>query len=210
MGVVRLPAVRHYWSREPPLHQPSIAQKISRNRFMEITRYLHFVDNSTLPAHGEPGHDRLGKVRPALDRINHQLLVNYQPHKEQAIDEAMIPFQERSSLKQYMLAKPVKRGIKVWCRADSQNGYICQFQIYTGSTGSTEFGLGERVVLDFSKELEGRKYHLYFDNFFTSALLLNTLLIKGLYVCGTARQNYKGFPEPLKMKGKGESSGERN
>jgi len=62
-----------------------------------------------------------------LDLINDQVLENYQPHMEQAIDEAMIPFQGRSSLKLYMPAKPVKRGIKVWCRADSQNGYICQF-----------------------------------------------------------------------------------
>ena len=140
-----------------------------------------------------------------LDLINHQVLENYQPHMEQAIDEAMIPFQGRSSLKQYMPAKPVKRGIKVWCRADSQNGYICQFQIYTGAAGSTEPGLqlGERVVLDLSKELEGKNYHLHFDNFFTTAFLLNTLLIKGLYACGTARQNYKGFPISLKMKGKG-------
>ena len=113
---------------------------------------------------------------------------------EQAIDGAMIPFQGRSSLKQYIPAKPVKRGIKVWCRADSQNGYICQFQIYTGAAGSKEPGLqrGERVVLDLLKELEGKNYHLYFNNFFTTAFLLNTLLIKGLYACGTAHQNHKG------------------
>ena len=40
----------------------------------------------------------------------------------------MIPFQGRSTLKQYMPAKPVKRGIKVWCRADTHNGYMCEFQ----------------------------------------------------------------------------------
>ena len=117
----------------------------------------------------------------------------------------MIPFQGRSSLKQYLPAKPVKRGIKVWCRSDSHNGYMCEFQIYTGrkESGEREINLGGRVVLDLTKTLEGHYYHIYFDNFFTSAMLLSSLLSRGLYACGTARQDYKGFPAALKMKGKG-------
>jgi hypothetical protein len=46
---------------------------------------------------------------------------------------------------------------------------------------------------------------LYFDNFFSSVSLLNILLGKGLYACGTARQSYKEFPVALKMKGKSKS-----
>ena len=41
------------------------------------SHYLHLVDNTTLPSYGEPAHDRLGKVRPVLDLINHQVLENY-------------------------------------------------------------------------------------------------------------------------------------
>ena len=58
-------------------------------------------------------------------------------------------------------------------------------------------------MLDLTRELEGKKYHLYFDNFFSSVSLLTTLLQKGLYACGTARQNYCGFPTVLKLNGKG-------
>ena len=83
----------------------------------------------------------------------------YQPHCENAIDEA---FQGRSALKQYMPAKPIKRGIKVWCRADSYNGYMCEVQVYTGRSGSAEGGLGKRVVLELSRKLEGKKHHLLF------------------------------------------------
>ena len=166
MGIVHLPAMRHYWSCKHLLHQPAIADRISRDRFFDISRFLHFANNTTLPARGEPGHDRLGKVRPILEAIQQQLLANYCPNREQAIDEAMIPFQGRSSLKQYMPAKPIKRGIKVWCRADSHNGYLCEFQVYTGAAGSSEMGVGASVVLDLAKELEGKQYHLYFDNFF--------------------------------------------
>ena len=45
------------------------------------------------------------------------------------VDEAMIPFQGRSSLKQYLPKKPVKHGIKVWCLADSSNGYVQRFDV---------------------------------------------------------------------------------
>ena len=58
------------------------------------------------------------------------------PHKQLSVDEAMIKFKGRSSLKQYMPKKPIKRGIKMWCRADSVNGYLCNFGIYTGKTGA--------------------------------------------------------------------------
>ena len=87
-----------------------------------------------------------------------------------------------------MPAKPIKHGIKVWCRADAHNGYMCEVQVYTGKSDSAESGLGKRVVLDLARRLERKKYHLYFDNFpFVS--LLDTLLGKGVYACGTARQN---------------------
>ena len=122
MGVVRLPGIADYWRGDLPFHQASIADRISRNRFQEISPFLHFSDNATLPQRGEPGHDRLGKVCPIIEAFLTQFLEKYSPHCEQAVDEAMTPFQSRSSLKQYLPAKPVKRGIKVWCRSDSHNG----------------------------------------------------------------------------------------
>ena len=56
-------------------------------------------------------------------------------YTEVAIDEAMIKFEGRSSLKQYMPMKPINREIKMWCRADSINGYLNDFKIYTCKTG---------------------------------------------------------------------------
>lgn len=58
-----------------------------------------------------------------------------QPTQPNSIDEAMIPFKGRTSLKQYIPNKPIKRGIKVWVRADAENGYVCQFEVYVGKKG---------------------------------------------------------------------------
>ena len=108
----------------------------------------------------------------------------------------------RSCLKQYMPMKPIKRGFKVWVRADAVNGYFCTFDVYVGrpSDGrSTEVGLGERVVLQLSEGLQGGNYQLFFDNFFTTCHLLETLQTQHLYACGTTRSNRRGFPDTLKQ-----------
>lgn len=60
-----------------------------------------------------------------------------------------------------------------------------------------EHGLGERVVKTLTAELKGRNHHV-FDNFFTSEKLLEDLLSDGIYACGMARKDRKGFPPTLK------------
>lgn len=103
--------------------------------------------------------------------------------------------------------KPVKQGIKVWCRSDLQNGYICEFQPCTGwKNQGRRKSIWEEGLSSISHKESGW-YHIYFDNFFTSATLLSSLLSRGLYACGTAQQDYKGFPAALQMKGKGKEGG---
>lgn len=165
-------------------------------------RYLDiftFVDNSTLEPRESPSYDRLGKVRPLIDHFTEKFKEVYLPHKEVAIDEAMIKFTGRSSLKQYLPMKPIKRGIKVWVLGDSSNGYFWNFQVYTGKVNTTtEKGLGARVVKDLTSDLKGKYHHAFFDNYFTSVSLLEDLEQDGIYACGTARKDRVGFPEALK------------
>ena len=113
MGIVHLPSLYDYCKNDEVYHYSPIANKISRNRFHELHRYLHFVDNSTLLPPGSPDYDRLGKVRPVADILSERVAAVYEPGRDISIDEAMIPFKGRSSLKQYMPLKPVQRGIKV-------------------------------------------------------------------------------------------------
>ena len=48
IGLNHKPAIRDYWSRDELLHYASIASRISRDRFEEISRYRHFVDKESL------------------------------------------------------------------------------------------------------------------------------------------------------------------
>ena len=165
MGINCQPSTEDYWKKDP-IHY-YIAQKMSRDRFRDISRYLHFVDNSSLSLRGSANYNKLGKVRPLINHFQEKFSSLCNLNCEIAIDEAMIKFQGCSSLKQYMPMKPIKRGIKVWVWADSRNGYFSQFEVCTGKMkGAVEHQLGARVMKDLTKELQGKWHHVYFVNFF--------------------------------------------
>ena len=56
MGLVDRPSLHDYWKRDPLFYCPPIAERMARDRFLEIHRYLHFVDNSTITPPGELSH----------------------------------------------------------------------------------------------------------------------------------------------------------
>ena len=149
------------------------------------------------------------KVDPVISHLKEKFKSVYYPHCEVSIDEAMIPFKGRSSMKQYLPLKPVKRGFKVWAMADAINGYMYDFNVYTGATAGQETALGEKVVLTLSESIMGCHHKLFFDNYFTSVNLF-TLLEKGTYACGTIRTNRKQYPaeisEEVKKCNRGESA----
>ena len=95
-----------------------------------------------------------------------------------------------------MPKKPIRRELKVWMSADSCNGYVSRFQVYVGKVTS-EKGLGERVMKDLNRDLIGKHYHIFCDNFFTSIRLFDELHQEGIYATGTLRADRRGFPEEL-------------
>lgn len=44
---------------------------------------------------GQPGHDKLFKVRPLLDMLVPRFVGEYEMYQECSIDEAMVPFKGR-------------------------------------------------------------------------------------------------------------------
>ncbi len=194
MGINGLPDVCDYWSTNEVLHYFPIASRIPRKRFLQLMSFLHFTNNDDIVPREDPGYDRLAKVRCVITAICESFLSCYKPSKENSIDEAMIKFKGRSSLKQYLPIKPVEHGFKVWVRADSWNGYVLDFEVYTGKEESAEVALGSKFVKKLSRSLVGRRYHLYFESFFSSIPLLDDLLKDNLYACATFRKDRKGIP----------------
>ena len=169
MGIKRLPLYTDYWSSNALLGTPELVAGFPLNRFRHLLTHIHFNNNNNAPPQGSTAYDKLYKLRPILTAIHEKCLKLYDPHRENSIDEAMVGFKGRSTLKQYtcMPIKPTKRGFKVCCRCDATNGYTCSFQVYTGKdVGAVQNDLGSRVVYAVSETILDKDYHLYFDNFF--------------------------------------------
>ena len=199
MGVHRLPHLHDYWSKHPLLGVPGITHSMPRDRFKELLRYFHINDNTQAKPRDHPEYDKLHKIRPLLNKIRSNTQRAYIPHKQLSIDEAMVLFKGRSSIKQFMPLKPIKRGYKIWCLCVSINGLAYDIEVYLGATGSgTEGSLGEKVVMRLIEKVTGQGYEVYMDNFFTSPALSLALREHQIFVIGTARVNRKGFPQSLR------------
>ena len=106
-------------------------------------------------------------------------------------------------MKQYVPKKTVRRGFKVWVRADATSGYVSEFDVYTGKVpGEREYGLGGNVVKRLTRNITGRNYVVYCDNFFTNAPLFRDLLRDKVYACGTYNRTRKCYPTSLKSDAK--------
>ncbi|XP_065060334.1 piggyBac transposable element-derived protein 3-like [Rhopilema esculentum] len=197
MGLCQLSDIRNYWSEA--LGQERISSVFSRNRFTDLFRYLHCNDNTMALSKNDPNHDKLHKVRPVVNLLQQSFKQFWVPHQQNSIDERMIPFTGRSSIKQYMKDKPNEWGFKMWKLVDSVSAYLYAFDIYTGKGAEREVRLGQHVVLKLAKELQlGQPWMLFFDNFFSSVDLIDQLFERGKLATATIRPNRAGLPIEVK------------
>ena len=134
------------------------------------------------------------------------------PMENISVDEQIVPFKGRSSLKQYNLQKPMKWGYKVFCLAGA-SGILYDFEIYTGASSQCsellDIGQSGNVVLRLARIIPDHVNHkIYFDNWFTSSELLLCLEKRQIYSIGTVRanrvpNNKMPFDTEMKKKGRG-------
>lgn len=143
MSFNRVPHMWMYWSKNKSVRNETIATAISRDRFMLLHSKLYF--NHPVKPNGAD------KTYYTSELIN-CLIYTFNRYRteatHQSIDEFMVKFKGRSAMKQYVPIKPVKLGIKGFCRADADTGYVYYFYIYQGQEKEPSEGtLGERVCI---------------------------------------------------------------
>jgi hypothetical protein len=168
---------------------------MSRNTFTKILTNIHLADNKKMPPKTSSKYSKTYKVNEFLDILMENFQENYNLSENINIDESMIKFKGRSSLKQYLPLKPIKHGLKVWTLADSKNGYVYSFHIYKGKDINKTTASSEDIVKDMVSDLEFSYRKVYFDNYFTTPDLLEYLYKKGIYATGTIRTNRKTMPK---------------
>jgi len=121
MGLVHMPRYQMHRSKE--LCFPPVADVMNCNRFTDVTRYLHFSDNTkTVTNRDDPQYDRYYKVRPLLTCLRDACLL-IELEERMSADEQMIPYKGRNSLWQYIPGSQ-KMGIQSHCSLWSKWSYI--------------------------------------------------------------------------------------
>ena len=103
---------------------------MSRNRFLQILRFLYFDDKATRAITLET--DKLAAVSEVSNMINLCFNEVYHPIESLTVDEQLVRFFGRCPFRMYMPAKPAKYNIKFWVLCDSANAYLLKFQVNSG------------------------------------------------------------------------------
>ena len=105
------------------------------------------------------------------------------------VDESMIKYMGKFILfVQYMPAKPIKHGLKVYALCCAFTGYLYGFEIYTGKDNvadGTPRGVISRL-LSCAGVVRASGRILYTDNFYTSAEVMHYIFVTfGMLLVGT-------------------------
>ena len=203
-GLVQKHEIDDYWSTFWLIETPGFTKIVPRNRFERITSFLHYKNNELQIARGYPGHDRLLKIRPLVDRIVPQFSQCFKPGKEISLDEMTVAFKGRNIMKQYNKSKLDKWGYKAFALSDSSTGYVLKWYPNLGKNRNSngEMSVNDDVYIRYSyqvvkqlmSEYTNVGHCLYIDSYYTSVPLAKELNALRTGVCGTIISNRKGMP----------------
>ncbi|CAF3879446.1 unnamed protein product, partial [Rotaria sp. Silwood1] len=121
-GIYSFPEQRYFWSNSTRVE--SISSVMTRDRFLELKKYLHVTDNSIQQNRTDANFDRAHKVRPLLNIIKENFRTI--PKEEKlSVDEQIIPF-----------------------KAGGKSGICYDFIFYTGKGNQQQHGFCTDIVLN--------------------------------------------------------------
>lgn len=114
-GTYKPPATK-LWRESPyGIRFPYLQNAMTSDAYTFMRRFIHFSDSTKRKGKGSIGFDPLYKVRYPLDVMMKGMRSAWNAGKHVTIDESMIRYMGRAvSYVQYIPAKPIKHGIKVF------------------------------------------------------------------------------------------------
>ena len=84
LGLNNCIAPRKLWGNNPVFHNEFVSERMPRDRFLAILRFLHISDNADVSA---ATSDCLYKVRWLMDQVNKQCKANWNLGRTISVDE---------------------------------------------------------------------------------------------------------------------------
>lgn len=192
-SIIKFPNTRSYWNDK--FGYDHIKKTMSQKKFERVRSIIHFADNTKCLPKEHSDYDRLYKIRPLEETLNHQF-GKIPIDQRLSIDEQMCATKMSHYIKQYLPNKPHKWGFKLYLICSLQ-GYAHKFEIYSGGgsknnilPGEPDLGESGNTVVRLARMVPRNVNHIiYFDNFYTSLPLVTYLAKEGIYSLGTVRIN---------------------
>ncbi|XP_013780170.1 piggyBac transposable element-derived protein 4-like [Limulus polyphemus] len=89
-GIFQKPEVELYWSTKQLLETPCIRQIMTEMHFTLLSKYLHFVDNSSLPETTSASEKSFWKIKNFFDALIERFSTVYVPEQHVATDESLM------------------------------------------------------------------------------------------------------------------------
>ena len=144
-----------------------------------------------------------------MDHINLKCTEYFVPNEIIAVDESTVGFKGRVIWKCYNPNKPTKWGLRVYTMCDSASAYIAAFVPYYGrfitdGLVRPDLPFTSRIVLELcgklSSNVNGTRYHVFTDRFYTSPILCEELRKMSFHLTGTVTVSRKGMPDDIAKK----------
>ena len=118
--------------------------------------------------------DKLILVCTVMEYLQVLCKQHYLLTQELSLDEGIMPYKGRLSIRIYSPQKPDKYGVKFYLLCEAGLGYVYSFSVYRGISQTLK-----EIVYNLLSGLFGQGYHMYMDNYYNSvALHVTFMLIK--------------------------------
>ena len=122
MNIALKPTIRSCFSKSKVISTPGFSVAISRDRILIIFRFLHIIDNESLPIYDEP--QKLFKIYPLLCHLNSKFQEFYLNKQNTVINNSLKLWKGRLTFAQYITLKASHFEIKTFELCESSTGYL--------------------------------------------------------------------------------------
>lgn len=203
-GIIQKPEIELYWSTKPLLETPYVRKIMTEKRFNLLLKCLHFSDNNLVPNFTSSAQKSFWKIKKFFDALIERFSTVYIPEAEVVVDESLMLWKGQLAMKQYIPLKRARFGLKSYELCEARSGYIWNCITHIGKDmqlcESPDGLISSRIVLTLAKDLLGKGYNIFLDNWYSSPTLYRELRTKQTDAVGTVRLNRKHMPPDLKQK----------
>jgi len=217
MGLHKYPNISSYWSNNS-LYKVNFKRIMSKIYYFLLLKALHFPEKEegesssstteSMSTENAAKEDPRHKINLYLEKLAKNFQKYYDLGENITIDESLVKFKGRNSMKFYIPMKPHKYGFKIHLLCDSDTHFLYNMLFDPGRVGKDFIfsegctSLAESIVLKLVAPIkDNKKRNIFCDGWYSSVSLMKKLTKLGFLNTTVLRANSKDLPSKIKLEG---------